>query len=251
MGRGAEPALALVVLAILVIRRERLPRQWLWLAGPFFVAYLLPELFPFNGLLHAAGDLVLFTVFGAIIVWSLVDARPIVAAALWLAVIFDAGSIAGFASPGPHILWKTWLPAIIATGVAIAGIWRLRRLTSGTTTAGTWTVKTPISEHQLDFGSYQIMVDATDTGGDSISKSVAGPLNYFIEPTITLKASPTVIGQANPTATLSGTVTGLWPDGSTGPIAGVTATTTADVFYQATTDATGKCPIERHHVRDR
>jgi len=126
-GRGAEPALALVVLAILVIRRERLPRQWLWLAGPVFAGYLLPALFPVNGLLHTTADLALFAGFGATIVWSLVDARPIVAAALWLALIIDAGSIDQFAGPGPHMLWEHWLPAIIATGIAIAALMRLRR----------------------------------------------------------------------------------------------------------------------------
>lgn len=115
-------------------------------------------------------------------------------------------------------------------------------LTSGNTMVGTWTVKTPISGHQLAFGSYQIEVDATDSGNDSISNAAAGPLNYFIEPTVTLKASPTVIGQANPTATLSGTVTGLWPDGSTGPIAGLTVTVPG-LFSQATTDAAGKFSI--------
>ena len=40
----AGTVLALIVLAILVIRRERLPRPWLWLTGTVFAAYLLIQL---------------------------------------------------------------------------------------------------------------------------------------------------------------------------------------------------------------
>jgi hypothetical protein len=92
-------------------------------------------------------------------------------------------------------------------------------LTSGTAQSGTWTVNAPITEQQLALGSYQVTVDATDSGGDSISGAAAGTLGYLIEPTVTATASPTTISYTEPVATVSGTVTGLWPDGSTGPVA--------------------------------
>jgi hypothetical protein len=126
--RAIVPVLALAVIAILaVIRRERLPRSWLWLAGTVFAAFLLPRLFPPFDLPHVA-YLAALGVLGVTIVWSLVDARPMAATAIWLAVTFGADSIQLFARNGLRIyLWGWWLPAIIATVAAIAGIWRLRR----------------------------------------------------------------------------------------------------------------------------
>lgn len=109
---------------------------------------------------------------------------------------------------------------------------------TGTASGGTWTVTTPISEQQLTLGTYQVQVDATD-GPDSVSGAPAGPLNYLIEPTVTLTANRTRIGQSHPTATLSGAVTGLWPDGSTGPLAGQLVILGGS-YGTAITDASGK-----------
>jgi hypothetical protein len=95
-------------------------------------------------------------------------------------------------------------------------------LTSGTTSAGTWTVSTPISTSQLTLGSYNVTVDAADSGGDSVTGAAAGTLDFVIQPTVTLTASPDTLTYLQPTATLSGTVTGTWPDGTTGPLAGQT-----------------------------
>jgi hypothetical protein len=128
--RAIVPVLALAVIAIHVSRWERLPRSWLWLAGTVFAAFLLPELFPPFFLPHVA-YLATFGVLGLTVVWSPVDARPMAAAAIWLAVTFGADSIQLFTRNGLHIyLWGWWLPAIIATGAAIAGIWRMRRQAS-------------------------------------------------------------------------------------------------------------------------
>lgn len=123
---AVEPVLALVVVTILVSRRDRLPRSWLWPAAIVFALFLLPSLFPATLLSH--GYLVPFAILGATIAWSIVDARPMAAAALWLATTFGAISIRAFAGSGVHIyLWLWWFPAIIAVSVAVAGIWRVRR----------------------------------------------------------------------------------------------------------------------------
>jgi hypothetical protein len=122
------PVLALVVLVILVIRRERLPRSWLWPAMMVFAGFLLLTSFPGAGVLHVVGESALFAVPGAAIAWSLVDARPITAAAVWLTVLFGADFIQDFADGGWGIYLLGYsLPAIIAIAAAIVGVWRLRR----------------------------------------------------------------------------------------------------------------------------
>jgi len=97
-------------------------------------------------------------------------------------------------------------------------------MTSSSTGSGsassTWTLSNAITTSQLLLGTYSITIDATDSGGDSVTGQPAGALDYLIQPTVSLTASPAALGYASPSTTLSGTVTGLWPDGSTGPIAG-------------------------------
>ena len=112
--------------------------------------------------------------------------------------------------------------------------------TSGTAKVGTWTVNNAITQQQLTLGSYTVTVDATDAGSDHITGVTAGTLNYLIQPTVTLKASPTTIGLSHPTSTVSGTVTGLWPDGSTHPIADELVQSTGPLPTQPFTDASGR-----------
>lgn len=124
---AALPVAALAVLTILVIRRERLPRSWLWLAAIVLAAFLLPRLFPAAGL-YVPGHFALFAVLAGAIVWSVVDARPMAAMALAIAASFGTGAIRLFAEHGPRIyLWGIWLPAIIALTVTITGVLLLRR----------------------------------------------------------------------------------------------------------------------------
>ncbi len=146
-----------------------------------------------------------------------------------LAVTFNAPSnIAGFTA---HILTGQGTDVLDLPQSAFT-------LTSGTAQAGIWTVTKAISQQQLLLGSYQVTVDATDSGADQITGVPAGPLNYLIQPTVTLSANPTAISNAQPTATLSGTVTGRWPDGSTGPIADLPVYSTGP-SPNAPTDASG------------
>jgi hypothetical protein len=118
-------------------------------------------------------------------------------------------------------------------------------MTSSTTGSGTasstWTLGQAITTSQLLLGTYSITVDATDAGSESVTGQAAGTLGYLIQPTITLTASPAVLSYASPTTTLLGTVTGLRPDGSTGPMAGqqVLVTDSAGHSQRAQTNASG------------
>ena len=93
-------------------------------------------------------------------------------------------------------------------------------LTAGVNNGGTvttWTVATPITVAQLPLGTYTIGVSASDAGGDTVSVPDAGTLAYLVQPTLTLTASPTNPSYGQ-TVTFSGTVTGLFPDGSEQPV---------------------------------
>jgi hypothetical protein len=113
---------------------------------------------------------------------------------------------------------------------------------TGTDTASsTWTLSQAITTSQLLLGTYAITVDAADAGGDAVAGQAAGTLDYLIQPTVTLTASPAVLGYASPSTTLSGTVTGQWPDGSNSPLAGqaVLVTNSEGQSQQAQTNASG------------
>jgi hypothetical protein len=74
----------------------------------------------------------------------------------------------------------------------------------------------------------------------------AGTLYYAIQPAITMSANPTSVDYDHQTVTFTGTLTGTYPDGSTGPVAGqeiditqvgstvplLTTTTGSDGAYQ-------------------
>jgi hypothetical protein len=92
------------------------------------------------------------------------------------------------------------------------------KVTAGTAQSGTWEVMTPIQEGsnpgQLQLGSYSVTLDVADNKGNTATISGVGGLDFTIHPTITLTASRPVFTFLHQTAQLSGTVTGLWPDGT-------------------------------------
>jgi hypothetical protein len=112
--------------------------------------------------------------------------------------------------------------------------------TASGTASSSWRLSNPITTNQLLLGTYSITVDATD-GPDTVTGQPAGTLDYLIQPTVTLSASTNVLSYASPSTTLSGTVTGLWPDGSTRPLTGqqVLVTSTAGQALQTQTDPSG------------
>jgi hypothetical protein len=101
-------------------------------------------------------------------------------------------------------------------------------------------VSSPITQAQLALGSYKIYVDATDSGGASVTGVRAGGLDYLIVPTIKAKADRQIVNYANQTVTFTGTAKGRWPDGSTAPlpdlpvtVGSVTVRTAADGTFTA------------------
>ncbi len=98
------------------------------------------------------------------------------------------------------------------------------QLTSGTNSGGTvtaWTVSSPITVSQLPLGIYTVGIQASDTGGDTANDLDADTLDWVVQPIVTLTASPDTVSYGQ-TVTMSGTDTGLYPDGSTVPLAGQT-----------------------------
>lgn len=94
--------------------------------------------------------------------------------------------------------------------------------TGGTNTGGTvttWTVSSRITQQQLAYGNYNVLVNATDAG-TSITDMSAGFLDFLIYPTTTLSANPAVFDYAHPSVTLSGTLSYLLPDRTTQTLSG-------------------------------
>jgi hypothetical protein len=120
--------LACVASAVLSLRRERLPRSWLWLAWLAFALVELPWVFGSVGLLHVVGHYGLFGLLAAALAWSVVDARPLAAVALWLAVLYGTDTIEDFVRKGVHVyFWGWWLPALITTLLLGTAVWQTRR----------------------------------------------------------------------------------------------------------------------------
>lgn len=115
-------------------------------------------------------------------------------------------------------------------------------LTSGSTEDGIWTVTSPITQAELPLGTYQVTVDATDSGGDSVTGAAApGSFFFGLDPTVTLSASVTTLSFSQQSATFTGQVTAYYPDGSVQPVTGQqVAIDGADGdSYTATTDSSG------------
>lgn len=119
-------------------------------------------------------------------------------------------------------------------------------LTSGTAQDGTWTVGTPIpagsGAGQLPVGSYAVQVDASDTGGDTVTGHAAGTLNFLEQPAITLSATPATVDFDHQSVTFSGTATGTPPGGgSPSPLKNTQLTIQDNGSFSktATTDAAG------------
>ena len=92
-------------------------------------------------------------------------------------------------------------------------------LASGTSTAGTWTLSSPVTQAELPLGSYTVDITASDSGGGSATINDFTTLAWLIQPTITLTASQTTFSYDSPSITFSGTVTGTSPDGTVAPLA--------------------------------
>jgi hypothetical protein len=125
-----QPAGLLILLAVLVFGRERLPRPWLWLAGVVFAADLLQGLTPANSLYFLYIPLVFvpWIILGIVVLWAAVDARPLIAMAIYIASKYLFVSALSYLGYGvvPLASWQWYLPTIGAAILAAAGTWRLR-----------------------------------------------------------------------------------------------------------------------------
>ena len=83
----------------------------------------------------------------------------------------------------------------------------------------TWTVATPITQTQLPLGTYLVVVDATDSGGTAIN-GLNQQWGFSASAVITATASNSAINFDNPTATVTGSVVLVDPDGTQTPYEG-------------------------------
>jgi hypothetical protein len=125
------PAALLVMLAVLVFVRPRLPRSWLWLAGAFFAVDVLQQLtaIPQLQFLFAPLSIVPWILLGLVVLWAVVDARPAMAMGVYVACIYLVTDLLGYLGYGttPLVVWQWSLPAIGAAVLATGSFWRLRR----------------------------------------------------------------------------------------------------------------------------
>lgn len=129
VSQSVAPALGLVLIAIAAFQQVRLPRQWLWLAVPWFLAYLADWLVPYGSAVTEIAAYSLIAAIVATMAWFVLDVRPLLGVAIAIAV-FGAGEIIAFARfdlAGVLFLWPTELIIVTALGFIAAGIWRLRR----------------------------------------------------------------------------------------------------------------------------
>jgi hypothetical protein len=127
--------------------------------------------------------------------------------------------------------------------------------TSGAGSAGDsiWTVTTPITESQLPLGEYLVVVAAADDGGTTIT-GLNQEWFFTASPQVTINVDHTDISFDHPTATVSGQVTLVAPDGTVTPYQGpitlnegwgtfsAGAETDANGDYSVTVAPTGTSP---------
>jgi hypothetical protein len=118
-------------------------------------------------------------------------------------------------------------------------------LTSGSADDGIWTLTSPSDLSGLAFGTYTVTVDATDSGGDTVSGAQApGSFFYGYYPSVTLSTSATTLSYSQQSVTFSGQVTADDPDDGTAAAVPVGTTVTiagqdGDSYTTTTTDASG------------
>jgi hypothetical protein len=108
----------------------------------------------------------------------------------------------------------------------------------------TWTLTKAITMSQLPLGTYTVAVQATDTGGGSMTGTTTGTLNFLAWPTLSPNAEQwSVQGPESEQQTYSGSVIANEPGGGTVPDAGATLTVTDylnnPATFTATTDSSG------------
>ena len=130
-----QPVLALAAIAVVTLDPEcpPPPRNWLWLPGALLLAELATVIIQANTSIRPGVDYVPFILLAATILWSIVDARPMAAVAMWIACTMGWGSARLVSRPsgftfGRFLAGWVWESlALVALAVTILGIFRLRR----------------------------------------------------------------------------------------------------------------------------
>lgn len=106
---------------------------------------------------------------------------------------------------------------------------------------GIWTVQSPITSQQLNLGTYQVTVDATDSSGEVTGLSAPEPFFFRLYPTVTIAASATKLSYSEQSVTVTGQVTAYSPFGALEIVAGqqVSIIGQHGDSWSATTDGSG------------
>jgi hypothetical protein len=127
------PVLLLVALVALSLGARRMPWLWLWGTG---VAFLIGFLLTLAGFLrfapaglHEPVQYLAWALYAIAVLWVVVDPRPAIAMAVYLAVTYDITD--GFNGLTYHIVfgpaWTWILPAASSVGLLAGATWLLRR----------------------------------------------------------------------------------------------------------------------------
>jgi hypothetical protein len=133
LSTAVHSVLPFAVLVILVMHRERLPRPWLWLAGVWYLDFLVRTWIPAGAAVGSVSTLALFAIAVGVIVWSVIDARPMLATSLAIAFLYGFAAVQlylGSLGRSPAFPWDLWpwlVPAVLGVALAVVAIWRLRR----------------------------------------------------------------------------------------------------------------------------
>lgn len=123
------PVLALVVIAALAPGKSRMPPGWRWPVLALYLDLLVRGLL-FSELAGVVTSAVVLVLIGLTILWSAVDARPMLAlvtlAAARAWAHFGGVSLTALGG-GSWSWWELLLPVLIALALSMAVFWRLRR----------------------------------------------------------------------------------------------------------------------------
>jgi hypothetical protein len=125
------PVVALAAIAFLAARpgRPRLPGIWLALPAVLLVTELITTILQVHTSIPPGVDYVPFILLAGTILWSIVDARPMAAAATWLAWSYGAGSVFLLTrKPGFGLFVARWVPESLALVTLLAALIAIRRL---------------------------------------------------------------------------------------------------------------------------
>jgi hypothetical protein len=127
------PVLLLVALVALSFSAGRMPWLWLWGTG---VAFLIEFVLTLSGFLkfapvglYAPVQYLAWALYAIAVLWVVVDPRPAIAMAVYLAVTYDVTD--GFNGLTYHIVfgpaWTWILPAVSSVALLAGATWLLRR----------------------------------------------------------------------------------------------------------------------------